>query len=109
MIAHGEQMSTKQILTIFAIPLYCGYMASINISLPESLLAFLKDQVKKRGYSTASEYMRDLLRAAAERKASAHLEKLLLEGLESGEGRIVDDAFWKEFQRKTEAHRSSKK
>lgn len=84
-------------------------MASINISLPESLLAFLKEQVKKYGYSTASEYMRDLLRAARERKANERLDQLLLEGLESGEGRVVDDEFWNEFRRKTAAQRSSKK
>lgn len=84
-------------------------MASINISLPDSLLAFLKEQVKKCGYSTASEYLRDLLRAARERKANEHLDRLLLEGLESGEGRVVDDAFWKEFHRKTKDFRSSKK
>lgn len=84
-------------------------MASINISLPDSLRKFLDEQVKKCGYSTASEYVRDLLRAASQRKANEHLDQLLLEGLESGEGRIVDDEFWSEFRRKTEAHRSSKK
>lgn len=82
-------------------------MASINISLPESLLSFLKEQVKKFGYSTASEYVRDLLRAAKQRKANEHLDQLLLEGLESPAKNMTDED-WKRIHR-TVKERLSKK
>ncbi|HLC76251.1 MAG TPA: type II toxin-antitoxin system ParD family antitoxin [Candidatus Peribacterales bacterium] len=60
-------------------------MASINISLPEALLKFLKEQVKQHGYSTVSEYIRALLRENQKGKAMQEkLDALLLEGLESG-------------------------
>jgi len=85
-------------------------MASINISLPEALLTFLKEQVKQQGFSTVSEYIRALLRENQKGKAlQEKLDALLIEGLESGEPIRVDEEFWKKFERKTEAHRSSKK
>ena len=84
-------------------------MATINISLPDALRKFVEEQVKKYGYGTASEYFRDLLRAAWQRKANEHLDQLLLEGLESGKGRVVDENFWSEFHRKVAARRSSEK
>lgn len=74
-------------------------MASINISLPDSLLAFLKEQVKKYGYSTASEYVRDLLRAARERKTNERLDQLLLEGLESGPATEMTAEDWKDIHK----------
>lgn len=60
-------------------------MATINISLPDNLKAFVEEQVKERGYSTASEYFRELIRNDQQHKAKQKLEELLLAGLESGE------------------------
>lgn len=37
-------------------------MSTMNISLPESLKAFVDDQVSQRGYGTSSEYLRELIR-----------------------------------------------
>jgi antitoxin ParD1/3/4 len=34
----------------------------MNISLPDSLKAFVDEQVEKRGYGTSSEYVRELIR-----------------------------------------------
>ncbi len=42
-------------------------MTSLNISLPESLKAFVEEKVRKGGYGTASEYVRELIRAARKR------------------------------------------
>jgi antitoxin ParD1/3/4 len=53
----------------------------MNISLPESLKQFVDRQVGTRHYSTASEYVRELIREDEKRQAKAHLENLLLEGL----------------------------
>src|ERR1700674_4398628 len=57
---------------------------SMNIALPEGLKDFVLQQVSEGGYSTASEYVRELIRADQKRKADERLEALLLAGLDSG-------------------------
>lgn len=52
----------------------------MNISLPDSLKQFIDQQVAERGYSTSSEYLRDLIRKELDREK---LRGLLLEGAES--------------------------
>ncbi len=37
-------------------------MSTMNISLPETLKAFVDDQIAERGYGTSSEYVRVLIR-----------------------------------------------
>jgi antitoxin ParD1/3/4 len=58
-------------------------MATMNISLPDSLRDFVESRVNEGGYSTASEYFRDLVRSDQKRESQQRLEALLLEGLES--------------------------
>ena len=36
-------------------------MTTLNISLPDSMRAFIDEQITQGGYSTASEYIRDLI------------------------------------------------
>lgn len=55
-------------------------MATMNISLPGALKDFVDDQVGLYGYSTASEYVRELIRRDRDRQ---HLRDLLLEGAAS--------------------------
>ena len=55
-------------------------MTTMNISLPEALKDFVDDQVGARGYSTSSEYVRELIRKDRDRQ---HLRGLLLEGAAS--------------------------
>ena len=52
-------------------------MSTMNISLPEALKDFVNDQVSARGYTTSSEYVRELIRKDHDRQ---HLHALLLEG-----------------------------
>ena len=56
-------------------------MQSLNISLPESLKQFVAGQIAAGRYRSASEYVRELIRADEKRKAEERLETLLLEGL----------------------------
>jgi len=71
-------------------------MATLNISLPESMKIFVEDQVRKgESYTSASDYVRALIREDQKRKARAELETLLLEGLDSGEPIEVNAAWWK--------------
>lgn len=83
-------------------------MATVTISLPDSLKTFIDEQLATKGYGNVSEYFRSLLREAQEREADAHLEKLLLEGLASGGKDIpLNRAFWADL--KTEALDLAKK
>lgn len=63
-------------------------MQSMNISLPEPLKDFVDHQVSEGRYSSASEYVRELIRADEKRKAEDRLEALLLEGLNSPEAEL---------------------
>ena len=74
-------------------------MTSINFSLPESLREFVERQVAEEGYSTASEYLRKLVREEQKRKAKEKLEALLLEGLNSGAPIEVTPDFWEGLRR----------
>jgi len=73
---------------------------TMNIALPQSLKDYVLEQVAGGGYSTASEYVRELIRADQKRKAREKIEALLLEGLESGEPIEVTDEFWHEKKAK---------
>ena len=55
---------------------------TMNISLPESMKSFIDDRLEN--YGSASEYVRELIRADQRRVEEAKLEKLLLERLNSG-------------------------
>ena len=50
-------------------------MSTMNISLPETLKAFVDQQVSQRGYGTSSEYVRELIRRDQDR---LHLRDKLL-------------------------------
>lgn len=56
-------------------------MATINISLPDTLRSYVEQRVSKDGYSTASEYFRELVRRDQQRQADERLENLLLKSL----------------------------
>jgi antitoxin ParD1/3/4 len=71
-------------------------MTTVNISLPDTMRDFINEQVAKGGYSTTSEYIRQLIRQEAERVAQARLEALLLEGLDSGEPIEISDDWWQQ-------------
>jgi antitoxin ParD1/3/4 len=60
-------------------------METMNIALPGSMKNFVQKQVTDGGYSSASEYVRDLIPAAQKRKVEERLDTLLLEGLDSGQ------------------------
>ena len=64
-------------------------MQSMNISLPDPLKQFVDGQVAQGRYSSASEYVRELIRADEKRKAEELLEAKLLEGLNSAESELT--------------------
>ncbi len=75
-------------------------MDTMNIALPESMKHFVKEQVTAGGYSSASEYVRELIRADQKRKVEDRIDALLLEGLDSGQPIPVTQEYWDEKKRK---------
>ena len=75
-------------------------MDTMNIALPESMKHFVQEQVTQGGYSSVSEYVRDLIRHAQKRKMDERIDALLLEGLESGESIPITQEYWEEKKRK---------
>ena len=66
-------------------------MTTMNISLPQSLRAFIDSQVASRGYGTSSEYVRELIRKDQDVQ---RLRDLLLEGVESPPSGVADKAYF---------------
>jgi antitoxin ParD1/3/4 len=71
---------------------------TMNISLPASMRAFVEDQVAVGGYSTASEYVRELIRQAQKTVEKQRLEALLIEGLRSGSPVPVSEDMFDELR-----------
>ena len=69
-------------------------MATMNISLPENLKGFVDSQVQIGGYSSSSEYIRELIREDQKKKLEQRLSLVLLEGMQSGEPIAADAAYW---------------
>jgi antitoxin ParD1/3/4 len=67
-------------------------MSTMNVSLPDSLRSFVDQQVAERGYSTSSEYVRELIRREQDR---LHLRRLLLDGASGPQARPADEAHFK--------------
>jgi antitoxin ParD1/3/4 len=84
-------MSALVSLPIFAKHAKLPGMGTMNISLPDSMKNFIDEQVAEKGYGTSSEYVRDLIRREQDREK---LRALLIEGLESGPGQLVDAAYF---------------
>lgn len=74
-------------------------MTTLNISLPDAMRTFIEEQTKSGDYSTASEYVRALVRDDQKRKAQERLEALLLEGLSSGDPEKLSAEDWKKLTR----------
>ena len=83
-------------------------MQSMNISLPEPLKQFVDGQISTGRYSSASEYVRELIRADEKRKAEDQLEALLLEGLQGDEMR-VSRADWQAIRQEALAQVKARK
>lgn len=79
---------------------------TMNVSLPESMKAYVDERVEQDEYGTASEYIRDLIRSDQRTRAQRQLEKVLLERIESDDLRefSIDDVR-KELQRRLEARK----
>jgi len=64
-------------------------------SLPDTLKAFVDDQVTQRGFGTSSEYVRELIRRDQER---LQLRGLLLDGATSRPAAAADKAYFERLR-----------
>jgi len=72
-------------------------MATMNVSLPDELKAFVDQQVAAHAYASTSEYLRELIR---KQRDIEQLREKLLEGANSGPGKAIDDAWFAELRAK---------
>jgi antitoxin ParD1/3/4 len=75
-------------------------METMNIALPESMKHYVQERVSEGGYSSVSEYVRELIRADQKRKIDERIDNLLLEGLDSGLPIPTTKEYWEEKKRK---------
>jgi antitoxin ParD1/3/4 len=70
-------------------------MSTMNISLPDSLKAFVDEQVSERGYGTSSEYLRELIRRDRDQ---LQLRGLMLAGASSSPAAPVNEAYFESLR-----------
>jgi antitoxin ParD1/3/4 len=70
-------------------------MSTMNISLPDALKSFVDEQVSRRGYSTSSEYVRELILKDQDRQ---HLRGLLMAGAESAPTEPVNGSYFESLR-----------
>lgn len=77
-------------------------MSHITISLPDSLKAYVDEQIAQSGYASADDYFLALVRLDQQRRqAKETLASLLIDGLDSldrGEGSEATDDWWAQEQ-----------
>jgi antitoxin ParD1/3/4 len=69
-------------------------MQTMNISRPDPMKQYVEEQVAAGAYSSASEYIRELVRADQKRQAKEQLEQVLLSALESGDAVEATPEWW---------------
>jgi antitoxin ParD1/3/4 len=68
-------------------------MATLNISIPDTMKDWINQQISAGQYTSASDYLRDLVRS--DQRAKQSIDELLLEGLNSGEPITPGEDYWK--------------
>lgn len=77
---------------------------SMNVSLPRSLRSFVDARVSDSCYTSASEYIRELIRKDRDqRSAQDRLESLVAEGIASGPAEPFEDDFFDKLKARVRA------
>jgi antitoxin ParD1/3/4 len=74
--------------------------STLNISLPETMRAFVEEKIKNEGYGTISEYVRELIRADQKRKEQTELEAVLVKALKRGEPAELTEQVWLDMKQR---------
>jgi antitoxin ParD1/3/4 len=78
----------------------------MNISLPAALRQWVEDQVETRGFGTASEFVRDMIRREREKAVRAKIDETLIEAMRSPMTEMTDKD-WDDIR--NEARRRARK
>jgi antitoxin ParD1/3/4 len=79
-------------------------MATMNVSLPDGMKAWVEAQSETGRYSNASDYVRDLIRRDQERNDKiAAMQTLIDEGLASGTSTWSKDEIFQDAQARVQA------
>jgi len=84
-------------------------LATLNISLPDDMKAFIEAEAVRKGFRTTSEYMLAVIREAqgrAERRTQ--VDALLLEGLDSGPATPLTASDWSTIHQQLEERLSAR-
>ena len=84
-------------------------MQTMNISLPDPMKQYVEEQVSAGAYSSASEYVRELVRADQKRHAKEQLEQMLLNAINSGDPIDVTPAMVEEVRQRLRARAARRK
>ena len=71
----------------------------MNISLPPTLKDWVDEQVSRRGFGTASEFVRQMLREEQQRELRQRIDTALIEGIESGPSTPMTPQDWDDIRR----------
>ena len=79
-------------------------MATMNISLPDAMKAWVEAQAETGKYSNSSDYVRDLIRRDQVRAEKiAAMQAVVTRSLASGVGSRTMDQIWEEAQARIKA------
>ncbi len=78
-------------------------MATMNISLPDDLKAFVDAQVAEHAYGSSSEYLRELIR---KQRDAEKLRNMLLDGFNSGPAEPVTEDTFRQMRKELREHLS---
>lgn len=81
-------------------------MATMNVSLPDPMKAWVERQAESGRYGNASDYIRDLIRKDQERLAAFdQLQAAITQGIESGQPEPFDPEAFKRRMRESHGAR----
>jgi antitoxin ParD1/3/4 len=72
--------------------------STLRITLPEPLREWVERQISRKGYSTASDYVLDLLRHEQLQEARDRVDLKLIEGIESGPAAEMTPQDWQDIR-----------
>ncbi len=78
-------------------------MTTMNISLPDSMKAYVDQRVSQEGYGTSSEYVRELIRRDKDR---SQLRAMMLKSLGSPATGLADAAYFQSLRKRVEQRKS---
>ncbi len=73
-------------------------MQTLNLTLPDSLGEFVRQQTAESGFADENAYIQQLIQAELKERILETVESDLVEGLESGETEPVSQKFWDDLQ-----------